>query len=51
MLNIMHLGKYYAPFHGGIENYTKDLVESDVYQAAASSTLLVHQHQNKQTTN
>jgi len=46
----MHIGKYYAPFNGGIENYTKDLVESVIYQEAVSSTLLVHHHKNEQET-
>jgi len=50
MISVLHVGKYYSPFHGGIENYTKDLVESDVYQNKVNSTLLVHQHINKQTT-
>jgi len=49
MINVLHIGKYYAPFHGGIENYTKDLVESDVYQNKVNTSLLVHQHLNENT--
>lgn len=50
MINVLHIGKYYSPFHGGIENYTKDLVESDVYQSEVNATLLVHQHLNNKKT-
>ncbi|MBU2972649.1 glycosyltransferase [Pseudoalteromonas sp. C2R02] len=50
MINVLHIGKYYSPFHGGIENYTKDLVESDVYQSEVNASLLVHQHLNNKKT-
>ncbi len=50
MHKVLHIGKYYSPFHGGIENYTKDLVESKAYQDNVVPTLLVHQHINSMPT-
>jgi len=47
-IKVLHIGKYYYPFHGGIENFTKDLVESTSYQQYIDTSLLVHHHQNMQ---
>lgn len=49
-LKILHIGKYYSPFHGGIENFTKDLIESEVYQQNVAPSLLVHHHINRNAT-
>ena len=45
-MKTLHIGKYYHPFNGGIENFTQDLVESATYQQQVKPYLLVHQHQN-----
>jgi len=41
-MRVLHLGKYYAPQHGGIERYTRDLAEWLVAQGDRVS-VLVHQ--------
>lgn len=42
-MKVLHIGKYYHPFFGGIEAYLKALVESPSYQV--DSYVLVHQEQ------
>ncbi|HNR13667.1 MAG TPA: glycosyltransferase [Thermodesulfobacteriota bacterium] len=42
-MNILHIGKYYPPCHGGIENFVKDLSEAQV-ELGHSITVLCHQH-------
>ncbi|WP_108947094.1 glycosyltransferase [Shewanella halifaxensis] len=44
MKSILHIGKFYPPFNGGIENFMAELLancQNDKYRASA----LVHQHQ------
>ena len=38
---VLHVGKYYAPFKGGIENFTRDLIECDVYNKRIKITALL----------
>ncbi len=42
-MNILHLGKYYPPYHGGMEHYLKDLASEQVKQNH-QVTVLVHNH-------
>lgn len=42
-MNILHIGKYYPPCHGGIENFVKDLSETQAEQGH-SVIVLCHQH-------
>jgi len=42
-LNILHIGKYFSPFHGGVENYMGDLMGAMV-ERGIFSTALVHRH-------
>lgn len=42
-MNILHLGKYYPPYHGGMEHYLQDLAETQVTQGH-QVTVLVHNH-------
>lgn len=42
-MNILHLGKYYPPYHGGMEHYLKDLAAAQVKQNH-QVTVLVHNH-------
>lgn len=44
-MKILHLGKYYPPFHGGMEHYLQDLAEAQVKQGH-QVTVLVHNHQH-----
>ena len=41
-IKALHIGKYYSPFKGGIENFTKDLVESDVVKERCDVRVLAH---------
>lgn len=43
-MKVLHIGKYYFPFFGGIEKVTQDLVECDLYQQKVTSCILVHHH-------
>ena len=45
MLKVLHIGKYYPPFHGGIENFLCDLVECQLEQGDVEPSVLVHQHE------
>jgi len=44
-LKVLHIGKYYFPFFGGIEKVTQDLVEDKTYQSQVESFVLAHQDQ------
>lgn len=43
-MNIFHIGKYFPPFFGGIENVTADLV-SEQSKAGSQVFALVHRHE------
>ncbi|MEI4548484.1 glycosyltransferase [Pseudoalteromonas spongiae] len=43
-MKVLHIGKYYFPFFGGIEKVTQELVENEVYSESVTSCVLVHQH-------
>lgn len=45
MLRVLHIGKYYPPFHGGIENFLCDLAECQLEQGDVEPSVLVHQHE------
>ncbi|MDJ1140443.1 glycosyltransferase [Marinicella marina] len=42
-MKILHIGKFYPPFHGGMENYLCDLAEAQVSQGN-EVTVWVHNH-------
>jgi len=42
-LNILHVGKYFSPFRGGLENYLRDLMVA-LARRGTASTALVHRH-------
>lgn len=42
-MRILHIGKFYPPFHGGIESFLSALVESQT-RAGHSVSALVHSH-------
>ncbi|HOP23398.1 MAG TPA: glycosyltransferase [Gammaproteobacteria bacterium] len=42
-MKILHIGKYYPPFHGGMEVYLRDLAEQQA--KSHDVTVLVHNHQ------
>jgi glycosyltransferase involved in cell wall biosynthesis len=44
-MNILHVGKYYPPFRGGMESYLKDLVEEQ--KKNHNLTVIVHNHKFK----
>ena len=44
-IRVMHIGKYYPPFHGGIENFLCDLAECQLKQGYVEPSVLVHQHE------
>lgn len=43
-MNILHIGKFYPPFHGGMETYLRDLAEQQV-KLGHQVTVLVHNHE------
>ncbi|MFN2267191.1 MAG: glycosyltransferase [Desulfonatronovibrio sp.] len=48
-MKILHIGKYYPPFHGGIENFLNDLVREQVGQGHEVK-VLCHQHERGRAT-
>ena len=42
-MNILHIGKFYPPFHGGMETYLSDLAEAQVQQGH-QVTFWAHNH-------
>ena len=44
-VRVLHIGKYYPPFHGGIENFLCDLAECQLEQGDVEPSVLVHQHE------
>ncbi|GAA4815246.1 mannosyltransferase [Marinicella pacifica] len=42
-MNILHIGKFYPPYHGGMETYLRDLAEAQVKQGHQVA-VLVHNH-------
>jgi rhamnosyl/mannosyltransferase len=49
MVRVLHIGKYYPPFNGGIENFLRDLAECQLEQGDVEPSLLVHQHEASRT--
>lgn len=43
-MKILHIGKFYPPFHGGMENYLQDLARAQTQQGH-EVTVWVHNHQ------
>lgn len=48
-MNILHIGKFYPPFHGGMENFLRDLAEAQV-ERGHRVTVLCHHHQRSVAT-
>ena len=46
-LTILHIGKYFPPFFGGIENFMAELIEASVAQGH-TVTAIVHHHEKGQ---
>lgn len=44
LMNILHIGKFYPPFYGGMENYLSDLANEQALQGH-QVTVWVHNHQ------
>ena len=42
-MKILHIGKFYPPFHGGMENYLQDLAQAQAHQGH-EVTVWVHNH-------
>lgn len=42
-MRVLHIGKYYPPYKGGIENFMRDLMKAQ-QQAGLSVSALVHHH-------
>ncbi len=42
-MNILHIGKYFPPFRGGLENYLRDLMVA-LGRRGVACTALVHRH-------
>lgn len=47
-MKTLHIGKFYPPFHGGMENFLHDLVHAQV-AAGLDVRVLVHHHQSHKT--
>lgn len=47
---VLHIGKYYHPFRGGIEKVNQDIVECASYQAEVNSLVLAHHSETGQAT-
>lgn len=45
-MRVLHIGKYYPPYHGGMENYMGDLLPA-LQQRGVDVTALVHQYKSK----
>lgn len=43
-MRILHIGKFYSPFFGGIERFNQELVEAKTYKASNEVFVLVHHH-------
>ena len=42
-MRVLHIGKYYPPYHGGMENFLRDLLKA-LKREGVSVSGLVHQH-------
>lgn len=49
MVRVLHIGKYYPPFHGGIESFVRDLAEYQLQKGGIEPSVLVHQHKAGQS--
>ncbi|MDI4652853.1 MULTISPECIES: glycosyltransferase [Pseudoalteromonas] len=49
-MKVLHIGKYYFPFFGGIEKVNQDIVECASYQAEVNSLVLAHQSERGKAT-
>ena len=49
-LQILHIGKYYDPFKGGIENFLRDLLESEIVRQGCDNWVLAHHHETRKPT-
>jgi glycosyltransferase involved in cell wall biosynthesis len=47
-MKVLHIGKFYPPFHGGMENFLQDLVQAQV-AAGLDVRVLVHNHKSHKT--
>lgn len=46
-MNILHIGKYYPPFHGGIENFMNALIEQQIAEGHSVSAMVHHHHKTE----
>ena len=49
-MHILHIGKYYPPFHGGIENFMSDLINEQVSKGHQVQAIAVNVSQVGQPT-
>lgn len=49
-MKVLHIGKYYFPFFGGIEKVIQELVECNHYQSHVSALVLSHHFSSKKST-